>query len=872
MNVFEKICLLMVDNGFSFRSNRFLEEQLNLASEIKTTKEKTIIAEQHGKAEKIFILVSGQATFIKKHEDKSSQLAKLTKTGTPLGVSGLHPPERYMADIILSPQAEYISINTSILKDIERNDPENISLFYSYLLLHSVDLVWSSRNLDKAYVEKEISISDGIKTGEDSVNFKRLRDAAFLAFLDNNDLEKLVYYGSIKLFSANEYITTEGSISDGINILISGKIDATFTSKKNDITKTNTRTIARAGVALSLSAGLYKIQSPYSLKATRDTKILKFSNEFIDNLIKTEPILALKFLKRQLWQIGRYIQSSSGLTTYPAKNEIEFCDFLLKDNSSRIPVDSKLFNLPHLLKNHLTHSLAFDIVYESLVTGNDNEKALASLMIDVLTGLERKYRFFVQLNKIYDRVSSSNNQIDKAILQKLTNADFIKAFDQVPYVIKGMENLPDEPTNIYFYNHIAKNDENTLANGHSFSIDSHFISAKILFPKYGDGGQRIARQSRNTEFMRYNYYENLDYIFVHTPESDYLKETSKEKKKRKEKLFVETQDVFNQNRPLVIAPEGTNESEDNKTPNSPGEFKPGAFLLANRLDPEPKLIPIALANFDYSISKTIYAAVIKKPIKIKDHIKDFEDKEEINKFLNNYRKKFKKYVEEAIELAQQIENDNQLLDKLNTNINLVSPVEEQFESDIRELEINMHNEIIANKKVILYGSSTFKYWEKAKQDLSINNLLNLGFGGSTLVACRAYFHRVVVPQNPDTMFFYGGDNDIGGGMSAEELYNEFLLFTSEIQEKLPHTRCYFVSIKPSVFRENYMDVILESNAKIRDAIKHLSQWKYIDLSSPMLETGFEKFYDDDPLHMNVLGYSLLSKLMRDELSLIEQFG
>ena len=44
MNVFEKICLLMVDNGFSFRSNRLLEDQLNLASEIKTIKEKTIIA------------------------------------------------------------------------------------------------------------------------------------------------------------------------------------------------------------------------------------------------------------------------------------------------------------------------------------------------------------------------------------------------------------------------------------------------------------------------------------------------------------------------------------------------------------------------------------------------------------------------------------------------------------------------------------------------------------------------------------------------------------------------------------------------------------------------------------------------------------
>ena len=62
-----------------------------------------------------------------------------------------------------------------------------------------------------------------------------------------------------------------------------------------------------------------------------------------------------------------------------------------------------------------------------------------------------------------------------------------------------------------------------------------------------------------------------------------------------------------------------------------------------------------------------------------------------------------------------------------------------------------------------------------------------------------------------------------------------------------------------------MDVILESNAKIRDAIKHLSQWKYIDLSAPMLETGFEKFYDDDPLHMNDIGYAFLAKKIREKL-------
>ena len=102
---------------------------------------------------------------------------------------------------------------------------------------------------------------------------------------------------------------------------------------------------------------------------------------------------------------------------------------------------------------------------------------------------------------------------------------------------------------------------------------------------------------------------------------------------------------------------------------------------------------------------------------------------------------------------------------------------------------------------------------------------------------------------------------------SEELLNEFMLFTSEVNEKMPHTRCFFISIKPSIFRKNYLDTILDANDKIKNAIQHLSQWKYIDLCSPMLETGYEKFYGEDPLHMNVLGYSLLSKLIRDELSI-----
>ena len=41
-----------------------------------------------------------------------------------------------------------------------------------------------------------------------------------------------------------------------------------------------------------------------------------------------------------------------------------------------------------------------------------------------------------------------------------------------------------------------------------------------------------------------------------------------------------------------------------------------------------------------------------------------------------------------------------------------------------------------------------------------------------------------------------------------------------------------------------------------------------DSCNPMLKAGYEKFYDQDQLHMNDLGYSLLSKSLRDEIAKI----
>ena len=48
-------------------------------------------------------------------------------------------------------------------------------------------------------------------------------------------------------------------------------------------------------------------------------------------------------------------------------------------------------------------------------------------------------------------------------------------------------------------------------------------------------------------------------------------------------------------------------------------------------------------------------------------------------------------------MANNIYNDNKELNNVETNINLVSPIEEEYEADVRELEVNLHNKELKNK-------------------------------------------------------------------------------------------------------------------------------------------------------------------------------
>ena len=824
---------------------------------------------QNQVADTLYFLLEGEAQFIRHTNGQNITFATINKDMVPIGVSGLNSPGRYMSTVQLVKGSRYIALPLQCLYDILIINHRSGALLMSYILSRATELLWATRSLTPKMPPTPQKPLDGVPFQSDRNIADRLGDSAFFAQFDQNRLPELLHFGDLQLFAANEVLIEEGQNCSDLIILFTGSLEASFSFLKAGQQQCKTRTIVRPGVALSWSNGQNDMVAPYRLKAKRDTTILRFSAKNIQKMIETEPLMASALFQRQIWQIGRFQQSSNSLLNFDSANQTDMLQTLLDYNGSKIPISSPLYSAVHMLDNRFTQTFAFDCIYEAMLKGNDAERTVASLVSDALKPVERKLRFFEQLKKIYTRVTSAEKGLNAATLRQLTQNDFDKAFEHVPYVIDGIENLPDTPTTIFIYNHLAAVPENSLANGHAFSIDSHFVSAKILYPKYADGGQRIVRASRNTEFWRNGYYARLDNIVVHTPESDRLVETETEKAARKHSLFVEAQRAFDAGRPIVIAPEGTSETDDNLTMTSPGPLKLGAFKLAASLSPSPLIVPIALANFDRSVSETTYAAVIKPAFKLKDVVDDITDDSQIEAFLLGYRKIFRGYVEDAIALAEALPvMPPEKRERLSTNMGLISPVEEEFGTDIRELEAKIEAKKSEDIDLLFYGSSTLRLWEDAKQDLGVDKLSNLAFGGATISACQVYATRLLSKAKTGKLVLYAGDNDLGLGMSVESVIRAYQTLIETIQEILPNFQFFVISIKPSPFRQHLETEIKAVNEWLHAFLSTRDNWHYVDIHTSMRDAYTENkntFYADDPLHMNEVGYALLAKKLRQIL-------
>ena len=161
---------------------------------------------------------------------------------------------------------------------------------------------------------------------------------------------------------------------------------------------------------------------------------------------------------------------------------------------------------------------------------------------------------------------------------------------------------------------------------------------------------------------------------------------------------------------------------------------------------------------------------------------------------------------------------------------------------------------------LFVGSSSVRRWATAKA-FPDNVIISRGFGGSHVSDINFYFDSVVKPYNSPSIFIYAGDNDIGGGKSAERVLADFETFVALVEAQSRKTQIHYLSIKPSNARWEFWPEMDRANQLIKNLADEKSNVTYVDMASMLLDDAGQPkdVFVDDGLHLNWRGYRLWAK-------------
>ena len=170
--------------------------------------------------------------------------------------------------------------------------------------------------------------------------------------------------------------------------------------------------------------------------------------------------------------------------------------------------------------------------------------------------------------------------------------------------------------------------------------------------------------------------------------------------------------------------------------------------------------------------------------------------------------------------------------------------------------------------ILFVGSSTFTNWKDVSTYFPKHQIINRGFGGSSLPHVINYAKDIILPYQAKQIVIYCGENDFTGNASADEVVSRVKTLVELIRKHDPKVYLAYVSIKPSPSRVQYLAQMKDANAKIKSYFDGLKRADFINTADAMYKadgTLMEDIFRSDRLHMNEKGYAIWQKIMEPYL-------
>ena len=161
------------------------------------------------------------------------------------------------------------------------------------------------------------------------------------------------------------------------------------------------------------------------------------------------------------------------------------------------------------------------------------------------------------------------------------------------------------------------------------------------------------------------------------------------------------------------------------------------------------------------------------------------------------------------------------------------------------------------QSILFVGSSSIRMWPTATA-FPGKPIINRGFGGADISDVIHFYDKVIRPYVPNKIFLYAGDNDIGRGKTATQVFEDYKELALKVRGDFPDTELIFISIKPSKARWAKWPTMAEANQLIREHADRHKKLGYADLATPLLDDDGNPrdVFVDDGLHLNEYGYAL----------------
>ncbi|WP_417552159.1 cyclic nucleotide-binding domain-containing protein [Marinomonas fungiae] len=846
-------------------SNQVIQTLSELA-QIKELSAGEMLAQQFEVGHSLYILMSGEVSISipLQESGKSYHVGLISRQHTPIGWSAFRQTSRYATSFQATKNTQLISWPITELQKILDHEIEFAEHFLAFVYRESLPVLTGIQNLTRpffaneslAFEETRPLIEPELQKQSIKQSVALLSDTAFCEGFTQNELHAMSKHAHVILAHQGDILSQQDQPEDGLYFLVKGKAVVSYQTEAGEVI--TTRTISRPGTVLAWCTNGTPQRNRSTIISSRDTTVLFIARDDLLSLFEEMPKFAIKYWYRLIWLVGTHLVSARmRYLSQIASDEVLAVNSMIEQNAAVLPVSSPLYKVGSLLKNAVTTDEAFGVLYRCLHYGTRIERTISGMSLDILKDLQRENAFYRKLAHIYDAVNTLPAELNSIDVRRFATEQFTQAFKQVPYIIKGMENLPKKQGCLFIYNHLLGSSSNQLANGFRFSLDAQFISSMIIYKQYGIAAQRVVRRSKEFEFWRDAYYERFGNIFV---DSWSALQAGTE---AHHKLLADGQETLHSNMPLIISPEG----KSFPTNESPGELLPYVFELAGSMkgEDEPWIVPIAVANFDKRADHNIYTAVIKPAFRISDRV-DIEDAEAVANFLKEYQEEFRQTVKEAEDLAQEIKKYPVLSRRQGciSNVRSVNQIDVEFESDVRELEFRQAHRRFSNRPVAFYGSSTIKNWADFEAPFDSKDTVNLGFNGATIDACVYYFERIVLPYNPRSLVLYAGDNDIGNKHSSNKVIDRYVSLLEKVDRHLPGIPVTILGVKLSPTRQSMRNTVESTNKMLQQLARTRPNTIFIDSNKILGDKHGnveESFFEDDRLHLNEKGYQKLGEAL-----------